>query len=137
MKKLLLALMAVVMLVVPAIAQDTENSQGPILTTQIVNTSTVSYQATAVSLTNIYPGDRVLGWSILKSNNTLNAEHVVSLYDQTSTIITTASGECLGEAEAGSDQMMNTIWLPYARTVENGVVVWQGPNTVVTIYYAR
>lgn len=124
------------LLALPTMAQS-EKEEGTILTYQTINTSGSAYQATAVPVTSIYPGDRILGWSVLKYDNKLNAEHVVSVYDQTSTAITSISGECLGESEAGSDQMLNTIWLPFARTIEYGIVIWQGPNTVVTIYFAR
>jgi hypothetical protein len=135
MRKLFLIL---VVLVMCAIANADEVSTGMIYTMVITNSDGNAYQATAVPVTTIYPGrDYILGWSILKNDNTKNAELVASFYDQTSTAITNASGECLGEAETSNDPVNNTIWLPYPRNVENGVLVWQGPNTAVMIYWKR
>ena len=112
------------------------------LSTTITNPGTAGgpYQATLVSTINIYPGhDQILGYTVAPYENTLAKPTVciAALYDQSTTPITNRSGECLGEAEAQTPNMSETVWYPYPQSVSNQVLVWQGPNTAVTIYYRR
>ena len=112
------------------------------LSTTIINEGTAggNYSATLVSTTNIYPGhDQILGYTVAPYENTLAKPTVciAALYDQSTTPITNGSGECLGEAEAQTPNMSETVWYPYPQSVSNQVLVWQGPNTAVTIYYRR
>ena len=136
MRKFWIIAILLAIFVFPVMAQDTENTQGTMLTYQVINTSAI-YTDTNFPVTSIYPNDRILGWAIMKQDLTKNAEYVVALYDQTGAIITNTSGECLGESESSDSPVDNTVWLPWARTIDNGVLVRQGPNTVVTIYFAR
>jgi len=107
-----------------------------ILTYQTINSSVV-YANTLVPVTSIYPTiDNVLGFSIQQYDMALGSENVVALYDQTTDAITSTSGECLGEAEA-LNKADSTIWYPYPRMLNYGLLVRQGPNTVVTIYFSR
>jgi len=130
MKKVLLVMVAMVMMMGVSFADN------DILTYQTTNTGG-TYTNTAVSVTSIYPTiDQILGYSIMQYNPTKNSENVVALYDQTDTAITLISGECLGEAEA-LDNADSTIWYPYPRILTTGLLIRQGPNTVVTIYFSR
>lgn len=108
-----------------------------ILTYQTKNTSGSLYSETLVPVTSIYPTiDNILGFSVTQLSPLVNSERVVSLYDQTTAGITSISGECLGEAEAvqGGDA---TVFYPYPRMLNYGLLIRQGPNTVVTIYFSR
>jgi len=130
MKKVMLMMVAMVMMVGMSFADN------DILTYQTINTNG-TYTNTAVPITSIYPAiDKILGYSIMQYDLIKNSENVVALYDQTSTSITSTSGECLGEAEA-LDNADATIWYPYPRILTTGLLVRQGPNTVVTIYFSR
>jgi len=110
--------------------------------TTIINEGTngAPYAATLVSATNIYPGrDQILGFSVVphKATQETPTECIASLYDQTTTPITNGSGECLGEVESTTVNGTAALWYPYPQEVSNQVLVWQGPNTAVTIYFRR
>ena len=112
------------------------------LSTTITNEGTAegSYAATLVSTTNIYPGrDQILGYTVAPLCNTTDrpTECVAALYDQSTTPITNDSGECLGETESVVRDVSVTAWYPYPQGVTTQVLVWQGPNTAVTIYFRR
>ena len=136
-KKFLVGIMVAIVLFMGSycFAYD-DTMKNDILTYQTINDSGI-YENTLVPVTSIYPLiDNVLGFSIMKHDLTKNAEQVVALYDQTSTTITNTSGECLGESETTTG-LSDTIWYPYPRILNYGLLVRQGPNTVVTIYFSR
>jgi hypothetical protein len=125
-----LVLVAIMLMAVGISFADNE-----IWTYQTINTSGTVYTNTAIPVTSIYPLiDEILGYSVMHQDPTKSAETVVALYDQTSVSI--LSGECLGESESQNKESL-TNWYPYPRTVQSGLMVRQGPNTVVTIYFSR
>lgn len=136
-KKFALVVLIMSLLVLPAMAQYDESLRGKIYTYQVINSSTVAYQDTVIPVTSIVAKrDRILGWSIMKQDLTKNSEFVCAVYDQITTPISSVSGECIGESESDGTSS-GDFWLVYAREIDNGLLVHQGPNTVVTIYFSR
>ena len=132
MKKFLVILLMMVMFTFVAIAEE----DGPAWVCTYVNNSSGIYATTQVSDTNIYLGkDRIIGFSIVPCDPTKHSELLAALYDTTSTV-PGPSAEIIAESEAGT-QAGSTVWFPYPRAVDNGLLVRQGPNTTVIIYFVR
>lgn len=95
---------------------------------------------TAVSTTTIYPGtNRIIGFEISQLDTTKGSDLFVSLSDTTAALFkaTTADAAATGqfaEAEAVTNTSLYRTF-PYPKEIATQLVVYQGQNTVVTIYY--
>jgi len=104
------------------------------------NSSTIAYAVTNCSTSTGGSGEeginpayhRILGYSILPYNTSKGSEFFVTLYDealaQTATYI-------FDEAELGATNDKAPRMLPYPKRLARALSVWQGPNTIVVIYY--
>ena len=112
----------------------------------IVNTGSGGYGAndgiliTAVSTSTIVPGThRIIGYEITYLDSSLNIEATITLADTTAalfkaTAVNTAPTGQFAESEAISGQALYRIF-PYPRSIGTQLIVRQGQNTVVTIFY--
>lgn len=97
---------------------------------------------TAVSTSTIVPGThRIIGFEIAPMSTTTNSELWANIADTTSAIFkaTTADTAPTGqfaESEAVNNESLYRIY-PYPVEIGTQLVVRQGQNTVVTIYYDR
>lgn len=97
--------------------------------------------ASIIPITTIRPKiDKLVGYVAMPINNGTNAdgdkintETFVALFDGTSVAM---SGECFGEEEARGSESVGERWAR-GRWIVNGVVVWQGANTDMNIYFIR
>jgi hypothetical protein len=97
------------------------------------NTSGTAYGKTAISTSTITVANhRVIGYAILPYDTTKGSELVASFYDDTTA--NTAS-YVFDEVELGATNDRLPRILPYPKRLTRGLTVWQGPNTVVVVYY--
>lgn len=138
-RKVVLALFMVMLMAGSAFAlYEAPNKQ--VETYVCTNTSGTAYGETNISESTGGSGGeginsdyhRILGCSIMPYNNTKNSEFVVGLYDDST--CDTAS-YVFDEAELGANDDKAPRWLPYPKKLSRSLSVWQGPNTVVIIYY--
>ena len=95
---------------------------------EIINTSGV-YQITNVPTTSIIPNvHSILGFYIMPRS--INAEIVVTLYDQT----VATPDELIDEAEAAPNSGTGK-WFSFPRKIEGQLSVRQGPNTKVVVFF--
>jgi hypothetical protein len=98
-------------------------------TYQAVN-STGEYVLTSVPTTTIIPQVNViLGFEIMGIAET-HSENVVTLYDGNSY----ATDELIGEVEC-ADESFDGLWYPRPKVLEVQLFIWQGPSTIVTIFF--
>ncbi len=98
------------------------------------NTSGTAKQETAVSTSTIVPAYcRVIGFSCMPYDTTKNSELWIGLYDDATNAAT--STDIIDEAAWGATNDRAPRWYPYPKELTDGLVVLQGMNTNVTIYY--
>jgi len=91
-------------------------------------------KVTAIPTTSIRPTyDKLKAYEGIVYDPTLNAERFVAVYDDTSLAYT---GERLGEKEGTGWESFGERWIR-GKMIYNGIVVVQGANTVVTLYFVR
>lgn len=126
MKKIILALVLVMLMAVPA------SAGGSYWMTYIVKNTTGVYQTTVIPTTSIIPHyNNILGFDVMQDDVTKHSENWAAVYDETAGTLT---GECLGEAEAIQNSTAGKWWYP-SRVILYGVTVRQGPNTAVFVYF--
>ena len=97
------------------------------------NSATIAYGITNISTSTIIPNYcRVLGFSIMPLDTSKHSEFVVSLIDAANY---TASTYLFDEAERANTADKLPTWYAYPRMITTQLSVWQGPNTVVVVYY--
>jgi hypothetical protein len=101
----------------------------------VVNTSAAATATAAVSTSTISPiYNRILGYSVTIYNMSSTNDGRVALYDSTSTGATTSY--LFAESEADTTYRKDiTVFYPYPRKLDSGLVIAQGCNTIVTVYY--
>lgn len=103
--------------------------------TKVLTNSTGASVQTLVPVTTIVPADHgIIGWRVTPYDVTKNSEFVVGLCDA-ATVATALDTTIFDEAEKSLDTSMDAEWYPYPKRLTNGLVVRQGANTFVTIYY--
>lgn len=75
---------------------------------------------------------RILGYGIIPYNTSKNSEFVAVMYDQ---LTATTESYIFDEVELGATNDKAPRMLPYPKKLTRGLSVWQGPNTVVVVYY--
>ena len=92
------------------------------------------------------PGARILGYTVTQTGLAADAGYF-AMYDATGNPNATSGSilpddifdlknlEAEIETGTGAAAGSKTVWLPYPYLIKNGVVIRQGPNSVVTIYY--
>jgi hypothetical protein len=97
------------------------------------NTHGSNGKTSIIPVTTIRPKvDKVIGYSIMPRNAN-GAETFIGIFDGTDVLLT---GECLAEAEAPNLMGKNELW-PFGKQVAEGVVVQQGANTIVQVFFVR
>lgn len=101
----------------------------------VVKTTSGVYETHVIPTTSIRPKvDKLVGYSIMRNTeNTRASECVIGVYDGTDVYLT---GECFGEAESIDESTNGELWAS-PKSVENGVVIRQGPNTIARVYFIR
>jgi len=135
MKKLLVLVAIFTVICSSAFAQRPETELNKIQV-YVSENSTNAKVTTAVGVTTIYPGiDRILGVQVWVLDTATASERIVALYDNSAVDATTTTlfGEC--EAETGNSPA--EIWYPYPRKLDTGLIIAQGANTRVIVYYTR
>ena len=95
---------------------------------------TTDYLRTAVSTSTIVPGThRIIGYAIDSYNVTKPAEAWVGLYDGADTDTT----YLFAENEADATTAHKDFIYPYPKDINTQLIVRQGENTVITIFYDR
>lgn len=95
---------------------------------------------TAVSTSTFVPGThRVIGYDVMSLNTGANAEKWVAIADTTeaafkATTVNTAPTGQFAENEANDGGVISKVYA-YPKDIGTQLVVMQGQNTVVTIYY--
>lgn len=96
---------------------------------------TTDYLRTAISTSTIVPGThRLIGYAIDSYNVTKPAEAWVGIYDGATDIDTTY---LYAENEADATTVHKDFIYPYPVDINTGLVVRQGENTIITIFYDR
>lgn len=86
---------------------------------------------TVIPTTSIRPGvDKIIGYSVMPAVPG-PAELYIGIFDQTNKWL---SGEVIAENEANTPWGTGELW-PFGKWIFNGVVVNQGANTQVQIYF--
>lgn len=136
MKKIFAALIFAVLLLT-SVGAWTESEEGMMmLSYPIINTST-SALTTVIPITSIIPEkDFYAGVCVQKINPTTWGEIYATVYDSTTSAISTNSTEIMQETESQNGLSVAEI-LPHMRRINNAVCVQQGPNTVCIIYFYR
>jgi hypothetical protein len=105
---------------------------------QVDNTGGV-YQKTNITATRpqtIAAGSRLLGYSLVPYDPTKHYELIVGMYDDVVGIKGGTVNELTIEAEA--DVTLNgERWFPYPLTIITRLIVSQGANTTLLIYYEK
>lgn len=105
--------------------------------------STLKTHLTSDALGILTDGQRILGYTIAPIGTTggdtvLNTESVFAIYDRAaSSGLEFASGDYTTlevEAESLSNEPV-TVFFPYPYEIKDGILVYLGPNAVLTIYY--
>lgn len=78
--------------------------------------------------------DRILGYVVVRQDNTQLSELTLGLYDCTTTQTLIATN-MFDEAEWDDDGTNVPRWYPYPKRLTNGLGLIQGANTVAIIYY--
>ena len=99
------------------------------VTYQAVN-STGSYLLTTVPTSTIIPQVNVILCFQIMGIAGTHSENLVTLYDGESVGV----GEVIGEVEC-ADESFDGYWYPRPRVLENQLFIWQGPSTIVTIFF--
>lgn len=100
----------------------------------ISNSSGTAKLETAISTATISPANhRILGYSISPYDTTKGSEFWIGLYDDATNAKT--STDIIDESEWGQSTDKSPRWYPYPRELTDGLVVLQGMNTTVVIYY--
>lgn len=125
----LLAITLAIFLFVPiGMASDT-----PSVEHYSVTNNTASDAHTHIAVTTIYPGkDRILGFMVAPVTSGAGSAGA-GLYDAI-TDGTLSSANLLGEV-MGVNTATHEKTFPAPISLENGLTVWQGAYTTVTIYY--
>lgn len=139
-KKLLIAVLLCFVLALPAQGfsfggGSTVAPRERLMVYEVENT-TGDYQATAIPLWAIPVGSRIYGVNIFSVDPSLNAEHVVGLYDTITDLGNTFS-EIVAEAENPSSTDITIRWFDYPLPIVSRLIITQGANTKVLIYYSR
>lgn len=162
MRKLLLLLLVCVFAYC-----STANALGRVMVYESVNKAGVGdegdlagqdYTSTAVPTGTIIPKkDKILGFCIVPNDPTLrdvptdnvnetglnlvHAELIVGLHDSvwdpTYATVGANVAELIAEAEAGVNGNDGYTWFPYPLTINTQLIIHQGANSIVLIYYAR
>ena len=131
MKKFVAVVLVVMMMAGIVFADDTMSKR--VYSMEIANTLGIPKQS-VVPTTSIRPKvDKLIGYSVFAIDNTLPSECFVAIFDQTGTA---TWGECLAESEAGTLKYINELW-PFGKWIEDGVVVTQGANTKVVVFFVK
>lgn len=103
---------------------------------RIVNTSGVAL-TTAIPTTAIRPVvDKLVGYRILQANSGAT-DGYCGLYDGTDYASTDFTlGECFGESETTTGYSDGEEWF-CPKKIASGVIVQQGANTIVIVYFIR
>ena len=101
-----------------------------------VKTNTTGVDARAlVPITTIIPAyHRILGYRIAPYDTSANSQYTLGLCDS-ATLAGAVDTTIFDEAEKSLSTSMDAEWYPYPKRLDNGLVIRQGGNTVVTIYY--
>ena len=95
-----------------------------------IDNTTGDRMTTAIPITSIRPNiDKIVGYQVYLAGGT-STEMWVSLFDGTDKQLT---GECLAESEI--NDYGNQEYFPYPKQIISGLVVSQGAQTVVQIYF--
>lgn len=131
MRKILAVVLAVMFMASVCFASDTISKR--VYSIKYENTHGSNAQTSIVPTTSIRPKvDKLIGYSIMPRNGA-GAECFIGIFDGTDVLLT---GECLAEAESDNLKGRNELW-PYGKWIEDGVVVQQGANTIVQIFFVR
>jgi hypothetical protein len=130
MKKILTFVLVMFMLSGVAFASDSISKT--VYSYGLKNTTGIM-QVTTIPVTAIRPDiDKVIGYSIMPLTSA-TAECYIGIFDGTTNSL---AGEVFAENEAISDKGISEIW-PFGKYISEGVVVSQGANTQVQIYFVR
>lgn len=88
------------------------------------------------------PGARILGYTVTQTGLAADAGYF-AMYDASGNpnansvadIFDLKNLEAEVETGTGAAAGSRTLWFPYPYLIKNGVIIRQGPNSVVTIYY--
>ncbi|MFA6067530.1 MAG: hypothetical protein WC810_03015 [Janthinobacterium sp.] len=132
MRKVFLMVVAIILCLSVKAYADIGESYKYVYSYRLTNASGHS-QVSVVDTTHIRPNvDKIVGWDIRPFSNA-SAELTIGLFDGTDALL---DGECLQEAEAENNSSKEAFW-PTPKRILEGLVVNQGPNTEVNIYYVR
>lgn len=136
----LLAFLVVLFMASLSRAELNRFSQGQEIQMYIIqNTSGTAYLQTNVSTSTITTANhRILGAVVVPYDETKNAELVVGLYDVAALSTVTSSNYAsyvFDEIEMGTTENRQPRWYPYPKRLTTQLSIWQGPNTVVIIFY--
>lgn len=110
---------------------------GPGWLTKEVTNETGEALTTALPVTTIYPGDRIIFYTVLPDPKCgPSTESYAALYDTTDTNLDEDTNEIISEAEAETGAS-KTEFLVYPYKVLNQVVVRQGARSTVVIHFVN
>ena len=90
---------------------------------------------TLIAVTTIVPAyNRILGFRIAPYDVSKNSEFTIGLCDS-ATVAGAQDTTIFDEAEKSLSTSMDAEWYCYPKRLTNGLVVRQGANTVLTIFY--
>lgn len=132
MKKVLVIISVCLLLASHVFAVEIDGPQ--FVSIEITNTTDAVLQS-LVPVTTIYPGrDKIMGYSIMQTEDTINTENYLGIYDSAVTNLTGL--EVIDEAETSGAYSAN-VWFPYGREISKGITVRQGANIIVTLHIVR
>lgn len=102
--------------------------------TTVVNTSGIGV-VELVSISTVIPGKcRILGWQISPTVSGSGSK-CASFHDVAAAASYSTTNQ-FGEI-GGANTTTETTWLPYPKDISAGLVVYEGPGTVITIFYEQ
>ena len=129
MKKMLLAVMALMLVSTICFASDASTSKR-VYSFGIIN-PTSQRLITIIPTTSIRPiTDKIIGYSIMPAAAGAS-ELYIGIFDQTNKFL---SGEVFAENEVLTPYGAGELW-PFGKFIVNGVVVSQGANTQIQVYF--
>jgi len=126
------ALLVIVLMFMVGVCFALESSQKP-YSIELKNSTGVR-QISVIPTTSIRPLiDKLIGYDVLPLAMTRGAECYISIMDDTDKSL---DGEVFAESEAQANFGKGEMWTN-AKYINDGIVVTQGANTQVQIYFVR
>jgi len=131
MKKLAVVILTLMVLSGVCLAEETART---VYSYIIVNTHATNALTSVVPTTSIRPKvDKLIGYMIMP-RNAAGSEGFIGIYDGTDVYLT---GESLAENELDTNKGSKGELWPFGKYIADGIVVQQGANTIVQLYFVR